>query len=131
VNNGLLGLLPGNAQRLIGLVAYAGVALGCARFAFVARRKKAPTERREPFRRPARVMAVGYFMLAGLAVVVFALPDSGPAWRTLLAVGWLAAGIAVAGVGHRMYSRAADAYPAGRHADPASPPESRWPMRRR
>jgi hypothetical protein len=120
VNNGFLGFLPESTQRIIGFVAYAGVAAGCAWFAFVARRKKAPTQRREPFRKPARVIAVGYLMLACLAVVVFALPDSGPAWRTLVAVGWLAAGIAVTWTGHRMYSRAADAYPPGKHAGPGT-----------
>jgi hypothetical protein len=130
VNNGYLSFIPQHAQTIIAVIAYAGVALGCAWFALVASRKKAPTQRREPFRKPARVIAVGYLMLACLAVVVLALPQSGPAWRTLLAIGWLAAGIAVAWAGHRMYSRAADAYPAGKHAGPLSPSESRWPRRR-
>jgi uncharacterized membrane protein len=130
MNSGYLGFLPEHAQTIIAIITYVGIAVGCAWFAFVARRKKAPTQRREPFRKPARVIAVGYLMLACLAVVVLALPQSGPAWRTLLASGWLAASIAVTWTGHRMYSRAADEYPVGKHAGPVSPSESRWPGRR-
>jgi hypothetical protein len=124
-------LLPATAQRIITVIFYAAIALGCAWFAVITSRKPAPTRARETFRTPGRIGARGYLLFASAAVVVAILPQSAPAWQTVLLVGWLAAGIAVTWTGHRMYSRAADAYPAGKHADPATPPESRWPLKRR
>jgi hypothetical protein len=104
-------LLPAAAQTITLVIFYAAVAIGCAWFAAVGSRKPAPTEAREPFRKPARILALGCLLLSGAAAFVVALPDAGPAWQATLLVVCLVAGAALTWTGRRMYTRAADAYP--------------------
>src|SRR5262245_62142176 len=113
----------------LSLICYVVVVIGAGWFLVVASRKAAPTQRREPFRKPARVRALGYLLGAVDGIFILTVSDSGPTWKLVVALGWLAVSVLVMWAGHRMYSRAADAYPLGKHADPASPPESRWRWR--
>jgi hypothetical protein len=123
-------LLPATAQRIITVIFYAAIALGCAWFAVITSRKPAPTRARETFRTPGRIRA-------GLPAVCRRRCRRRDPAAISTGLADSASG-RLAGSRHRsdmdrtrMYSRAADAYPAGKHADPATPPESRWPLKRR
>jgi hypothetical protein len=123
----VLGLLPANVQLILSLIFYAVLVIGAGWFLLIGSRKRAPSERREAFRKPARVRALGYLLLAGDALFVLTRPDSEPDWAAALAFGWLVLGFLVTWIGHRGYSRAANAYPPGKHAGPVSQADSRWP----
>jgi hypothetical protein len=128
---GLLALLLSDRLKAdLSLICYVVVVIGAGWFLVVASRKAAPTQRREPFRKPTRVRALGYLLGAGDGIFILTGSDSGPTWKLVVALAWLAVSVLVMWAGHRMYSRVADAYPPGKHADPASPPESRWRWRR-
>lgn len=122
----LISLLPAQGRLIISLIFYGLVVVTAGWFLIVTSRKGRLSERREAFRRPARVRALGILLLAALAVVVLTAGNKAPAWDTALGAAWLVVSIALIWTGHRMFGRAADAYPAGKHAHPATPRESRW-----
>ena len=126
---GLFAFLPGNVQQALAVICYSCLVIGAGWFLAIGSRRPAPSERREAFRKPARVRALGYLLVA--ADGIFILTESGSAtWEVVLSFGWLVLGLLVTWVGHRAYSRAADAYPPGKHAGTAGPRESRWLRRR-
>jgi len=96
-------------------------------FLVVVSRKKAPSARREPFRKPALVRAAGLLLFAIAALLVLTM-DGGstrtpPHWALALQGILFFAGILLAILGGRAYLRAGDKYPAGKHADLNSPPD--------
>ena len=126
---GLVALLPRDVQWALSLIFYASLVIGAGWFLVIGNRKPAPS-RLEAFRKPARVRALGYQLLGADAIFVLTRSASAPNWEVALAFGWLLLGMLVTWVGHRKYSRAADAYPPGKHAGLARPRESHWLRRR-
>jgi len=126
----VLALLPQQVQLALALILYSGAAIGAAWFLLIGSRKPAPSQLREAFRRPGRVRALGYLLLAADAILFLASSGS-KTWQVAVVSVGFGLGFLLTWVGHRMYSRAADAYPAGKHAGPVSPRESRWPLSRR
>lgn len=110
---------------------YGVLGVGAACFLVVVSRKRAPTARREPFRKPALVRAAGVLLLSAAAILTFTFDGTGtgaitaPAWAVALQVGLGVAGAALLIIGGRAYLRAGNAYPPGKHADLETPPDRR------
>jgi len=125
-------LAPERIRHVADLIFYGGLLIGTGCF-LVASRKPARSERREAFRRPAQIMALGFFLLAAFALVMLTLvrPNSTPpAWTQVLQLALFAGAFFFIWRGNRKYSKAADAYP-GKHANPDSSPGSRGLRRQR
>lgn len=112
-------------------ISYAVMIVGAAAFLVVVGRKHAPSARREPFRKADLIRAAGLMLFAAAGFLVFTMDGLGnststpPAWSVALQVGLGVAGIVLMIIGARALMRAGDAYPAGKHADPDTPPERR------
>lgn len=121
------GLFDG-AKRLSGLIFYAGLLLGTGWYLAVTSRRPAQSERLEAFRKPARMLVLGYFLFAALALVMLTVippASTPPLWASVLVLILFVGSIAFIWRGTRKYFKAADANP-GRHANPADSRRSRW-----
>jgi protein-S-isoprenylcysteine O-methyltransferase Ste14 len=113
------------------VVFYAAMVAGTLGYLIIAWRTKAPSARREPFRKPDLVRHAGLllFVIGGLLVATMdgsPTTDSTrtpPHWLLALQGVLLVGGCLVAILGGRAYLRAGDAYPAGKHADQSIPPD--------
>jgi len=124
----LIHLVPEHIQQVAVLIFSVGLLIGTGCFLVFSSRRTAPSARKEAFRKPARIMAFGFFLLAA-AVVMLTLtqPDSAPSVLTQILLLTLFAGaILFIWQATRKYTKAANAYP-GKHANPGSSPKSRWP----
>ena len=110
---------------------YVVVFVGAVVFLVTVSRKHAPSKLREPFRKPALIRAAGLLLFAAAGILVFTMDGTGdrasaPSWSALTLQGCLAlAGMLLIIVGGRLYLRAGDAYPPGKHAAPDSAPDRR------
>lgn len=114
-------------QQVLDQIGYCGLLIGSGCYLMFAGRRPAPTERKQAFRKPARIMALGLFLLAAAALMLLTLtgPDSTPAtWIQVLLPTLFAGGIVFIWQGNRGYSRAEKAHP-GKHAHPSNGPRSR------
>lgn len=94
-----------------------GLVAGAGYFLLFASRRPASSVRKEAFRKPARIMVCGFFLLAVLAFAVALIGPGGamPAWLLVMLVALLAGAIFFIWRGNRAFSREAAAHP-GKHA---------------
>jgi hypothetical protein len=71
-------LVPENIKQVLALIFYGGLLVGPGYFLVFTSRRPAPSEQKEAFRKPARIMAFGLLLLAAFALVLLTLtgPDS-------------------------------------------------------
>jgi len=109
-------LIPENVKQVVGVIAAGGALIGTGSYLVFAGRRPAPSERKEAFRKPARIVAFGFFLLAACLLMVLTLGahDSPSVWIEVLSLALLAGAIMLIWLGIRKNSRTAEVYP-GKH----------------
>jgi hypothetical protein len=116
----LVRLVPANIQQVAVVIFYGSLLLGTGYFLVFASRRPAPTDQREAFRKPMRIMAFGFLLLETLALVVMiSVPDGTlSACIQVVMLVLLAGAILFIWRGNRKFSKQAQAHP-GKHARPS------------
>jgi len=122
-------LATAHSKQVLSLICYGGVLIGSCSYIILANRQPAGSERVQAFRKPARIMTLGVFLLSVFALVVLTLirPNEPTSlWLDILMLILLVGAAFSIWRANREYSKAADAYP-GKHATPSGPGTRRWP----